>query len=121
MLLCIPQLYPSPWVAKGGGSRVPDGLQRGVKIHGKRCPSSAKSETKIQEFGPMLSWMKHIFRNLVPFFMGEKSFQEFGPNFSWLKHVFRNLVPRFMTCPPASGYMGEKYFQEFGPIFFDMS
>ena len=31
-ILWISQLYPPPWVAKGGGSRVPDGLQRGVKI-----------------------------------------------------------------------------------------
>ena len=72
-----------------------------------------------QEFGPrilichqlVVTWVQHIFRNLVPNFdmpsasgyMGEKYFQEFGP--------------RFFDMSSASGYMGAKYFQEFGPNF----
>ena len=36
-------IITTPMGCKGGGSKVPDGLQRGVKIYGERCPSSAKS------------------------------------------------------------------------------
>ena len=36
---------------------------------------------------------------------------------TWVKNIFRNLVPYFFDMSSASGYMGEKYFQEFGPRF----
>ena len=38
-------------------------------------------EKYVQEFGPK--------------FMDEHYFQEFGPNTSWLKNIFRNLVPEW--------------------------
>ena len=40
---------------------------------------------------------------------------------TWVKNIFRDLVPDFFDMSSASGYMGEKCFQEFGPRFFDMS
>ena len=53
-------------------------------------------------------WVKNIFRNLVPFFMGEKYFQECGPIFMGEKYS-QEFASIF--------FMGEKYFQEFGPKF----
>ena len=35
---------------------------------------------------------------------------------TWVKNIFRNLVPYFLMSS-ASGYMGEKHFQEFGARF----
>ena len=81
--------------------------------------SGYMGEKYFQEFGPRLltcpqlvgTWVKHIFRNLVPNFdmpsasgyMGEKYVQEFGPRFltcpqlvgTWVQNIFRNLVPDF--------------------------
>ena len=39
-------------------------------------------ETYFQEFGPNFLWVKNIFRNLVPFFMGEKYFQGSGQKYN---------------------------------------
>ena len=58
---------------------------------------------------PISYGWKIFFRNLVPFFMGEKYFQEFGPifygwnifsgiwsHFLWEKNIFRDLVKNIM-------------------------
>ena len=42
------------------------------------------------------TWMKIIFRNLVPDFLTCP--QLVG---TWVKNIFRNLVPDFWTCPTA--------------------
>ena len=79
--------------------------------------SGYMGEKYFQEFGPKKlacpqlvgTWVKHIFRNLVPIFdmpsasgyMGETDFQDFGPKNltcpqlvgTWVKNIFRNLVP----------------------------
>ena len=36
---------------------------------------------------------------------------------TWVKHIFRNLVPYFVTCPQLVGTWVKKDFQEFGPRF----
>ena len=54
------------------------------------------------------------------FFMGEKYFQEFASNFSWVKHIFRNLVPIFGS-PELVGTLPQALFfsQKNGPIFLE--
>ena len=86
--------------------------------------SGNMGEKDFQEFGskmltcPQLvgTWVKNIFRNLVPFFDMPSAVG------TWVKNMFRNLVPfsmgeiYFQNLFPY--FMGEKYFQEFGPIFY---
>ena len=68
----------------------------------------------VPQLPPICSWVKNIFRNLPPFFMGEKYFQEFAsiffmgdnyfrnlpPILSWVKNIFRNLPPFFHGWGP---------------------
>ena len=73
--------------------------------------SGYMGEKYFQEFGPRFmtcpqlvgTWVKNVFRNLVPKCHGWK--------------IFSGILSQDFDMPSASGYMGETYFQEFGPKF----
>ena len=84
---------PNFWL---GPTRAPRGPHVGPPTWAPRGPKWGNMGAKsVQEFGPNFLWVKNIFSNLVPIFIGGTYFQEFGPVFSWVKNMFRNLVPIF--------------------------
>ena len=58
--------------------------------------STSMGENYFQGFGSKIMGENIFSGILTQLFMSEKYFQEFGPIFSWVKHIFRNLVPKNM-------------------------
>ena len=92
--------------------------------------SGYMGEKCFQEFGPNFltclqlvgTWMKNIFRNLVPISYGWKISSGIWSHFLWVTHIFGNLVPIFYGWKIFSGiwsqfFMGVNMFMILVPIF----
>ena len=72
------------------------------------------SENYVREFCPN-SYEWNIFSGIwSQFFMVQTCFREFGPNSSWVKNMFRNLVPN--VCHVLSPWV-KNIFRNLVPIF----